>query len=124
MKGIDANRYATKKTIAQGMLDIALLTSNASQLKFILHAGEKHEFYHFMLALVSISICLQIAQGVLAVFLGSIDINKEQHQRKANLCQNGALVMNMISVIINIMINTMEIKSMSGFNGAAYGKDL
>lgn len=32
--------------------------------------------------------------------------------------------MNMISVIINIMINTMEIKSMSGFNGAAYGKDL
>lgn len=60
MKGIDANRYATKKTIAQGMLDIALLTSNASQLKFILHAGEKHEFYHFMLALVSISICLQV----------------------------------------------------------------
>ena len=36
MKSLDANRYATKKTIAQGMLDIALLTANASQLKYIL----------------------------------------------------------------------------------------
>ena len=33
---LDANRYATKKTIAQGMLDVALLTANASQLKYIL----------------------------------------------------------------------------------------
>lgn len=119
IKGIDANRYATKKTIAQGMLDIALLTSNASQLKYILQAGDKHEFYHFMLVLVTVSICLQIAQGILAVFLGSIDINKEQYHRKANLCQNAALSMNMISVIINIMINTMEIKSLNGFNAAA-----
>lgn len=106
------------------MLDIALLTSNASQLKYILQAGDKHEFYHFMLVLVSVSICLQIAQGVLAVFLGSIDINKEQHHRRANLAQNGALTMNMISVIINIMINTMEIKSLNGFTGAAFKKDL
>ena len=33
---LDPNRYATKKTIGQGMLDIALLTSNASQLRYIL----------------------------------------------------------------------------------------
>ena len=33
---LNANRYATKKTIAQGMLDIALLASNASQLKYVL----------------------------------------------------------------------------------------
>lgn len=67
---------------------------------------------------------MQIAQGVLAVFLGSIDINKEAHHRRANLAQNGALTMNMVSVIINIMINTMEIKSLNGFSGAAFRKDL
>jgi hypothetical protein len=33
---LDANRYATKKTIAQGMLDVALLTANASQLKYVM----------------------------------------------------------------------------------------
>lgn len=60
MKAMDANRYATKKTIAQGMLDIALLTANASQLKYILQIGDRHEFYTLMLTLISLSIILQV----------------------------------------------------------------
>ena len=59
-KSLDANKYATKKTIAQGLLDVALLTANASQLKYVLQVGEKHEFYALMLALISISIVLQV----------------------------------------------------------------
>lgn len=57
---MDANRYATKKTIAQGMLDIALLTANASQLKYILQVGQKHEFYTLMLIMISVSIIMQV----------------------------------------------------------------
>lgn len=57
---MDANRYATKKTVAQGMLDIALLTSNASQLKYVLQVGPKHEFYTLLVVLISISIVLQV----------------------------------------------------------------
>ena len=64
MKTIDANRYATKKTIAQGMLDIALLTANASQLKYILQVGERHEFYKLMLVLISLSIILQVNKHI------------------------------------------------------------
>lgn len=65
MKGMDANRYATKKTIAQGMLDIALLTANASQLKYILQVGEQHQFYKLMLILISLSIVLQVSLTLL-----------------------------------------------------------
>lgn len=65
MKAMDANRYATKKTIAQGMLDIALLTANASQLKYILQIGERHEFYKLMLTLISLSIILQVRIGII-----------------------------------------------------------
>lgn len=61
MKSMDANRYATKKTIAQGMLDIALLTANASQLKYILQVGQKHEFYTLMLIMISVSIIMQVS---------------------------------------------------------------
>lgn len=64
---MDANRYATKKTIAQGMLDIALLTANASQLKYILQVGELHEFYTLMLILISISIIMQV--GIFTFFM-------------------------------------------------------
>jgi hypothetical protein len=42
---LDANRYASKKTLAQGMLDIALLTANASQLKYILQVNHIDETY-------------------------------------------------------------------------------
>lgn len=58
---MDANRYATKKTIAQGMLDIALLTANASQLKYILQVGQRHEFYTLMLIMISVSIIMQVS---------------------------------------------------------------
>lgn len=61
-KTLDANKYATKKTIAQGLLDVALLTANASQLKYILQVGEKHEFYTLMLTLIIISIILQVSE--------------------------------------------------------------
>ncbi|XP_017779636.1 PREDICTED: ninjurin-2-like isoform X2 [Nicrophorus vespilloides] len=69
LKTLDANKYATKKTIAQGLLDVALLTANASQLKYILQVGEKHEFYTLMLTLIIISIVLQVAVGVLCLTL-------------------------------------------------------
>ena len=61
-KTLDANRYATKKTIAQGMLDVALLTANASQLKYVLQVGEEnHGFYPLMLPLIITSIVLQVS---------------------------------------------------------------
>lgn len=62
----------------------------------------------------------------MAIFLGSIDINKEEHHRKANLAQNMALTMNLVSVIVNIMINTMEIKTMNnaGFSAKFVDKTL
>ncbi|XP_019758169.1 ninjurin-1 isoform X3 [Dendroctonus ponderosae] len=69
-KSLDVNKYATKKTIAQGLLDVALLTANASQLKYVLQVGEKHEFYSLMLSLISLSIVLQVTAGLLSVLIG------------------------------------------------------
>lgn len=57
---LDLNSYATRKSFAQGMLDLALLTANASQLKFLLTVGVAHEFYHLLLTLVILSISLQV----------------------------------------------------------------
>ncbi|XP_028166943.1 ninjurin-2-like isoform X3 [Ostrinia furnacalis] len=83
VKGLDANRYATKKTVAQGMLDIALLTSNASQLKYVLQVGPKHEFYTLLVVLISISIVLQLLVGLLFVVIGGMDLNDLDEQPSA-----------------------------------------
>ncbi|XP_035435463.2 ninjurin-2 isoform X3 [Spodoptera frugiperda] len=106
IKGLDANRYATKKTVAQGMLDIALLTSNASQLKYVLQVGPKHEFYTLLVVLISISIVLQVISAVVAVVLSFIfNINHQPDQRKAELLNNISLIFKVFSITINIIIS-------------------
>ncbi|XP_052889912.1 ninjurin-2 [Anopheles moucheti] len=105
LKSMDANRYATKKTIAQGMLDIALLTANASQLKYILQVGEKHEFYGLMLTLISISIILQMLVGILFVVIGSLNINRKPDQTAAIVLNDVILVLIFVISLINVIIS-------------------
>ncbi|XP_020715354.1 ninjurin-2 isoform X3 [Ceratitis capitata] len=106
MKAMDANRYATKKTIAQGMLDIALLTANASQLKYILQVGEQHQFYKLMLIMISLSIVLQVIAGSLMVILAVIGIHKSKFQRsiaeKLNHIVNGIIFISVFCDIIKM----------------------
>uniref|UniRef100_A0A182FRA6 Uncharacterized protein n=1 Tax=Anopheles albimanus TaxID=7167 RepID=A0A182FRA6_ANOAL len=110
LKSMDANRYATKKTIAQGMLDIALLTANASQLKYILQVGEKHEFYALMLTLISISIILQMLVGILFVVIGSLNINRKPDQTAAIVLNDIILVLIFIISLLNVIISGFGIE--------------
>lgn len=67
---ININHYATKKSAAQSMLDVALLMANSSQLKTILYVGPQYRFYIPLLVLLSVSISLQVVVGLLLVFIG------------------------------------------------------
>jgi hypothetical protein len=55
-----ANTYAAKKTVAQGMMDIALITANANQLRYILEFGERNTVFYVITTLIVISILLQV----------------------------------------------------------------
>ncbi|XP_013193481.2 ninjurin-2 [Amyelois transitella] len=106
VKGLDANRYATKKTVAQGMLDIALLTSNASQLKYVLQVGPKHEFYTLLVVLISISIILQVVSAIVAIVLGCIfNINRQPDQGKAEILNNVNLGFKSVTIGLNVLIS-------------------
>merc|ERR1711997_1036520 len=105
-RGLDVNRYATKKTIAQGMLDIALLTANASQLKYVLQLGEeRHDFYHLMLALIILSIVLQAIVGILFLVIGGFNINEEPKEKVADILNDIITVLVFIITLINVVIN-------------------
>merc|ERR1712050_180841 len=104
-ESLNANRYATKKTIAKGLLDIALLTANASQLKYVLQVGSEHEFYTAMLVLIISSIVLQVLLGALLLIVGGLDINDEKHQKTADILNNTATVTVFIITFINVIIS-------------------
>ncbi|XP_040162815.1 ninjurin-2-like [Anopheles arabiensis] len=112
IKGLNLNSYATRKSIAQGMLDLALLTANASQLKYILTVGETHQFYHFLLVLIIVSISLQIFQALLIIVLAVVfDINKVEEQKRTDIVNNILIAFTVISVVVNVIISAFDMKS-------------
>ncbi|ETN67881.1 ninjurin A [Anopheles darlingi] len=114
IKGLNLNSYATRKSIAQGMLDLALLTANASQLKYILTVGTAHEFYHLLLTLIIISISLQLFQALLIVVLAVVfDVNKVEEQKRSDYLNNILIGITVISVVVNVIISAFDMKSQS-----------
>lgn len=106
---MDMNLYATKKSIAQGMMDIALLTANASQLKHLLHEGpEANRFYGLTVACVALSIALQVMVGILLIFNGRYNINKTHQQRRAELFNNVIIIGVFLITVINIFVSAFS----------------
>ncbi|CAH1713482.1 ninjurin-B-like [Aphis gossypii] len=63
--------YDTKKNMAQGMMDIALLTANANQLRYILEfRGENSTNFVLLLVLIACSLILQVFVGTILIFKG------------------------------------------------------
>lgn len=52
--------YAARKTVAQGMMDIALLTSNANQLRNLIVHQSQDKFFYFVMFLIIFSLILQV----------------------------------------------------------------
>ncbi|CAL1287049.1 unnamed protein product [Larinioides sclopetarius] len=108
---LDANVYATKKTIAQGLLDVALLTANASQLKYLIQAGKEHEFYYVMMTLISLSIILQVLTGCMMLLIANTNLNEVKRQRRADNLNNAITIGVFLVAILNILISALGIKN-------------
>jgi hypothetical protein len=63
-----ASYYHSKKSTAEGMMDISLLTANANQLKFILFYNQDSKTFYAALSLIVLSLLLQVAVGFLLIF--------------------------------------------------------
>jgi len=56
----DVNAYQHKKTLAQGMMDLALLSANANQLRYVLETSSQHPYFYPSLLFISLSIIFQV----------------------------------------------------------------
>lgn len=54
------NLYRNKKLISHGMMDIALFSANANQLRYVLEASDGSAVYVICIILLLISIFLQV----------------------------------------------------------------
>lgn len=67
---LNMNHYATKKSVAESMLDVALLMANASQLKAVLEQGPEFKYFLTVIILIAASLFFQVLAGALFVNMG------------------------------------------------------
>ena len=99
------NKYATTSTVTRGILNTALLTSNANQLKITISDGpDRNSFYGFIIVLCISSIILQTSMAILAVLLGKEDINLKHRQKNATRLNGIYMILEILTAVINALL--------------------
>ncbi|XP_048011070.1 ninjurin-2 isoform X5 [Megalobrama amblycephala] len=107
---LNMNHYATKKSVAESMLDVALLMANASQLKAVLEQGPEFKYFLTVIILIAASLFFQVLAGVLFVNMARKNLNDVVNQRKLDIMNNVATGLVFITVIINIFITAFGVQ--------------
>ncbi|KAM6895895.1 ninjurin-2-like isoform 3-T3 [Xenentodon cancila] len=103
---VNMNLYATKKTAAEGMLDIALFLANITHMKTVIEQGAGYRYYVAVLTLISFSLALQIVAGVLIIIIGRRDLNNATLQKRLDYLNNMTTIIVFITTVLNCFIST------------------
>uniref|UniRef100_A0A672JN53 Ninjurin 2 n=1 Tax=Salarias fasciatus TaxID=181472 RepID=A0A672JN53_SALFA len=104
---LNMNLYATKKTAAEGMLDIALFLANITHMKTVIEQGAGYRYYAAVLTLISFSLALQIVAGVLIIIIGRRDLNDEANHKRLDSLNNYVTILIFFIFVTNIFISVM-----------------
>ncbi|KAM6986561.1 ninjurin-2-like isoform 3-T3 [Aplochiton taeniatus] len=101
---LNMNLYATKKSAAEGMLDIALFLANITHMKTVIEQGAGFRYYIAVLTLISFSLALQMVAGVLFIIIARRDLNNVASQRRLNYLNNVATGVVFATTVLNVFI--------------------
>ncbi|XP_019947654.1 ninjurin-2-like isoform X3 [Paralichthys olivaceus] len=102
---LNMNLYATKKSAAEGMLDIALFLANITHMKTVIEQGAGYRYYAAVLTLISFSLALQIVAGVLIIVIARRDITEEANQKRLDSLNNMTTILIFLIFVTNIFIS-------------------
>uniref|UniRef100_A0A182TZU7 Ninjurin a n=1 Tax=Anopheles melas TaxID=34690 RepID=A0A182TZU7_9DIPT len=105
----NVNVYQQKKTLAQGMMDLALLSANANQLRYVLETYERHPYYIFSLIFISVSLLVQVAVGVGLIMNSRYDVNDRKEICKANKINDLITIGIFVITLVNVMISAFGV---------------
>nr|XP_020455331.1 ninjurin-2-like isoform X2 [Monopterus albus] len=102
---LNMNLYATKKTAAEGMLDIALFLANITHMKTVIEQGAGYRYYVAVLTLISFSLALQIMVGILIIIIARRDLNVVSNQKRLDYLNNVATGIIFVTTVTNFFIS-------------------
>jgi len=105
----DVNVYQHKKTLAQGMMDLALLSANANQMRYVLQTDGRHPYFYPSLVMISMSLLLQIAVGIGLIWNSVYNVKKHEQMCKANKANNWTVIGIFLVTILNVFISSFGV---------------
>lgn len=105
----DINVYQHKKTLAQGMMDLALFSANANQLRYVLDSFERHPYYYPSMIFISFSLILQVAIGVLLIWNATYNVKDEKEVCRANKINNYTVIGIFLVTVVNVFISAFGV---------------
>lgn len=105
----DINVYQHKKTLAQGFMDLALLSANANQLRYVLESHDRHPYYYFSLSFIIASLIIQVIVGVGLVLNSRYNVKNQDDICKADRINNLITVGILLITIVNVFISAFGV---------------
>lgn len=68
MKSGEVESFIQKKTMAQGMMDLALVSANCNQLRYVLDMSSMHPYFLISVSLILCSLALQVIVGLVLLY--------------------------------------------------------
>ncbi|KAH8242372.1 hypothetical protein KR032_003779 [Drosophila birchii] len=101
------NSYATNKNVAEGLMDIALLSANANQLRFLITYNDKASTYIYSMIMVILSLVLQLLVGIMLIFKRRLKrIQSPSYERTNDLLVMGVFMITVINIMLAAFTTT------------------
>lgn len=109
LESVDLNVYQHKKTLAQGMMDLALFSANANQLRYVLESANRHPYYYPSLIFIVFSLVLQVAIGIGLIWNATYNVKDEKEVCFANRINNFTVVGIFLVTVVNVFISAFGV---------------
>ncbi|XP_014673991.1 PREDICTED: uncharacterized protein LOC106814207 [Priapulus caudatus] len=102
---MDVNMYANKKTLGIGLMDLSTFAANVTQLRTVMRSGpDFQEFYYFLIAMLSISMALQVLVAIVLMYTARHDIKEEKYQKRCDMWSNASVLLIVLITITNLLV--------------------
>lgn len=110
--------------MAQGMLDLALLSANANQLRYVLDSNERNHYYYVSLTLISSSLVLQVLVAIALVFKSRYNVDNAEDYENADRINNFIMIGILMITITNVVSSAFAPAPISWLNTLIVWKNI
>lgn len=103
---VDIAQYVQKKSLAQGMMDLALVSANTNQLRYVLDVRNTHPYFYVSLGLIISSLILQVIVGLALIWNSRYNMKKRNEVEAADKVNNISVIGVFFITMINVFIST------------------